>query len=100
VGYLLENTSVFVSLMFCCKRKKWRVCSIACEAHYKVYIISGRRGSRHKQALDDVTKTRGYWKLKAEALDLSLWRTRFRKGYGSVVRQATELINYGLNWCI
>jgi hypothetical protein len=28
-----------------------------------------------------------YWKLKEEALDVTLWRTLFGRGYGPVVRQ-------------
>jgi hypothetical protein len=31
--------------------------------------------------------------LKEEALDRSLWRTRFGRGYGLVVRQTTERMN-------
>jgi hypothetical protein len=31
--------------------------------------------------------------LKEEALDRTLWRTRFGKGYGPVVRQTTEWMN-------
>jgi hypothetical protein len=34
-------------------------------------------GRRRKQLLDDPEETGGYWKLKAEALDSTLWRTRF-----------------------
>jgi hypothetical protein len=34
--------------------------------------------------------TKRYWKLKEEALDRTLWRTRFGRGYGPVVRQTTE----------
>ena len=49
-----------------------------------------RRGRRRKQQLDDLKETRGYWKLKEEALDRSLWRTRFGRGHGPVVRQITE----------
>jgi hypothetical protein len=41
--------------------------------------ISWRRGRRRKQLLDDLKETRGYWKLKAEALDRtvenSLWNS-------------------------
>jgi hypothetical protein len=48
------------------------------------------RGRRRKQLLDNLKKKRGYWKLKEEALDHTLWRTRFGRGYGPVVRQATE----------
>ena len=36
-----------------------------------------RRGRRRKQLLDDLKETRGYRKLKEEALDYTLWRTRF-----------------------
>jgi hypothetical protein len=49
-----------------------------------------RRGRRRKQLLDDLKKKRRYWKLKEEALDRTLWRTRFGRGYGPVVRQTTE----------
>jgi len=30
------------------------------------------------------------WKLKEAALDRTFWRTRFGRGYGSLVRQTTE----------
>jgi len=49
----------------------------------------GKRGRRRKQILDDLKETRGYRKLKVEALDRTLWRTRFARGYRSVVRQIT-----------
>jgi hypothetical protein len=49
-----------------------------------------RRGRRRKQPVDDLKENRTYWKLKEEALDRTLWRTRFGKGYGPVVRQTTE----------
>jgi hypothetical protein len=52
--------------------------------------VTGRRGRRRKQLLDDLKETEGYWKLKEEALDLTLWRTRFGRGYGLVVRQTTS----------
>jgi hypothetical protein len=41
-------------------------------------------------ANDDVQENRRYWKLKEEALDRSVWRTRFGRGYGPVVRQTAE----------
>jgi hypothetical protein len=43
--------------------------------------ITGRRGRRRKQLLDDLKEKRIYWKLKEEALDRNLWRTRFRRDY-------------------
>jgi hypothetical protein len=52
--------------------------------------VIGRRGRRRKQLLDDLKEKRGYWKLKEETLDRTLWRTRCERGYGLVVRQTTE----------
>jgi len=51
--------------------------------------VTGRRGRRDRQLLDDFKKMRGYYKLKEEALDRTLWRTGFGRGYGPVLRQAT-----------
>jgi hypothetical protein len=52
--------------------------------------VMGRRGKRSKQLLDDLKEKRRHWKLKEEALDRTLWRTRFGRDYGPVVRQTTE----------
>jgi hypothetical protein len=52
--------------------------------------ITGRRGRRRKQLLADLKEKRRYWKLKEEALDRTLWRTCFGRGYGPVVRQTAE----------
>jgi hypothetical protein len=52
--------------------------------------VTGRRGRRCKQLLDDLKEKRRYWKLKEEALDRTLWRTRFGRGYELVVRQTAE----------
>ena len=49
----------------------------------------GRRRERCKQLLDDLKEKKGYWELKEEALDRTLWRTRFGRGCGPVIRQAT-----------
>jgi hypothetical protein len=48
--------------------------------------MTGRRGRRRRQLPDDLKETRMYWKLKEEALDRTLWRTRFKRGCGPVVR--------------
>jgi hypothetical protein len=48
--------------------------------------VTGRRGIRRKQLLGDLKEMRRYWKLKEEALDRILWRTRFGRGYGPVER--------------
>ena len=50
--------------------------------------MTARRGRRRKQLLDDLKEKRGYWKLKDEALDRTLWRTGFGRGYGPVVRHS------------
>jgi hypothetical protein len=49
----------------------------------------GRQERRPKQLLDDLKETRGYWKLKEEALDCILWRTSCGRSYGTVIRQTT-----------
>jgi len=49
--------------------------------------VTGRRGRRSKQLLDELQENRGYWKLKEEALGRSLWRNRSGRVYRSVVRE-------------
>jgi hypothetical protein len=44
--------------------------------------VTGQWGRRCKQLLDDLQEKRGSWKLKKEALDGTLWRTWFGRGYG------------------
>jgi len=41
--------------------------------------VMGRRGRRLKQLLDDLQEVTGYWKLKEEELDCSLWSTGFEE---------------------
>ena len=45
------------------------------------------------ELLDDLTDRRGYSHLKEETLDRTMWRNRFRGGFGPVVRQNTEWMN-------
>ena len=52
--------------------------------------VTGRQGRRRTQLLGDLKEMRGYWKLKEKALDCTVWRTRFGRGYGPVVRQSNE----------
>ena len=49
---------------------------------------------RRKKLLVDLKDRRGYSHLKEEALDRIMWRHRFGGGFGSVVRQNTELMKY------
>ena len=52
--------------------------------------VTGRQGRRLEQLLDDLKEKRGYWQLKEEALDHTLWRTRFGRGCGPAIRQTLE----------
>jgi hypothetical protein len=51
--------------------------------------VTLRRGRRRQQLLFD-NRTRGYCKLKGEALDGTFWRTRFGRVYRPVVRNTAE----------
>jgi hypothetical protein len=52
--------------------------------------VTGRRGRRRKKLLDDLKERRGYFHLKEEALDRTMWRARFGRGFGPVVRQTAK----------
>ena len=52
--------------------------------------VTGIRGRRRKQLMNDLTEMTGCWKLKAEALDRTLWRTRFGMFYAPAARQTKE----------
>jgi len=49
--------------------------------------VTGRRGRKRRKLLDDLKERRGYSKLKDEALDRTMWRARFGRGFGLVVRR-------------
>jgi hypothetical protein len=52
-----------------------------------------RRDGRSKQLLDDIKEKSGCWKLKENALDCILWRTRFGRECGSVVKHSKKQKN-------
>ena len=52
--------------------------------------VTGGRGRRCRKLLDDLKERRGYSHSKEETLDRTMWRTRFGRGFGPVVRQNTE----------
>jgi hypothetical protein len=54
---------------------------------------TGRRGRRRRNLLDDLKERRGYSHLKEEALDRTMWRARFGRGFEPVVRQTAKLMN-------
>jgi hypothetical protein len=49
--------------------------------------VTGRRGRRRRKLLGHLKERRGYSHLKEEALDCTVWRARFGRGFGPVVRQ-------------
>jgi hypothetical protein len=48
--------------------------------------VTGRRGRRCRKLLDDLNERRGYSHLKEEALDRTMWRARFGRGFTPVLR--------------
>jgi hypothetical protein len=52
--------------------------------------VTGRRGRRCRKLLDDLKERRGYSHLKGKALDRTMWRAGFGRGFGPVVRQTTK----------
>jgi hypothetical protein len=62
------------------------------EGQIKVRIeVTERRGIRCRKLLDDLKGRRGYSHLKEEALDRTMWKVRFGRGFGHV-RQTTKLL--------
>jgi hypothetical protein len=52
--------------------------------------VTGRQGRRCRKLLDDLKESIGFSHLKEEALDRAMWRARFGRGFGPVVRQTTN----------
>jgi hypothetical protein len=49
-----------------------------------------RQGRRRRKLFDDLKEWRGYSHLKEKALDRTMWRARFGRGFGAVLRQTTK----------
>jgi len=60
--------------------------------------VTERQGRRRRKLLDDLKERRGYSHLKEEALDRTMWRARFGRGFGPIVRQTTKLIYLRVLW--
>ena len=54
--------------------------------------VTGRQGRRRRKLLDDLKERGGYSHLKEKALDRTMWRARFGRGFGPVIRQTTKLM--------
>jgi len=60
--------------------------------------VTGRRGRRRTKLLDDLKERRGYCHLKEEALDRTMWRAGFGRGFGPVVRHTTCMNDSASGW--
>jgi hypothetical protein len=57
----------------------------------KVWIeLKERRGRRRRKLLDNLKERRAYSHLKEEALDRTMWRARYERGFGPVMRQTAK----------
>jgi hypothetical protein len=52
--------------------------------------VTGRRGRRRTKLLDYLNEGRGDSHLKEETLERTVWRARFGRGFGPVVRQTAK----------
>jgi hypothetical protein len=52
--------------------------------------VTGRRGRRRRKLLDDLKDRRGYSNLKEGALDRTVWRGLFGRGFGPFVKQTAK----------
>jgi hypothetical protein len=52
--------------------------------------VTGRQGRRRTKLLNDFKERGGYSHLKEEALDCTMRRARFGRGFGPVVGQTTK----------
>jgi hypothetical protein len=57
--------------------------------------VTGRRGRRRRKLLDDLKERRGYSHLKEEALDRTMWRACYGRGFRPVVRQTAKRMKGG-----
>jgi len=75
-------------------RKNYLLIHVA-EGKIEVRVeMAGRQGKRRKQLLDYLRETRGYWNLKEEALDRTVWRTRLGRGW------TCRKTDHGMNECV
>jgi hypothetical protein len=52
--------------------------------------VTGRQGRKRRKLLNDLKERRGHSYLKEEALDRTMWRARFGRVFGTVLRQTTK----------
>jgi hypothetical protein len=52
--------------------------------------VTERQGRRRRKLLDDLMERRRYSHFKEEDLYRTIWRARFGRGFGPVIRQTTK----------
>jgi len=52
--------------------------------------VTEKRGRRRRKLLDGLKERRGHSHLKGESLDRTMWKARFGRRFGPVVRQTTK----------
>ena len=114
LGKAKNNTVLFIKIYDRNDFRTIRVCDRDCTVKQKAnwighilrrncllqHVIEGKikgqievtrwRGRKRKKLLDDLKDRRGYCQLKEEALDRTMWRNRFGRGFGPVVWQITD----------
>ena len=98
--YCLESRSRGIYYIKICKRKANWIGHILRRNCFPQWVtegkiqggieVTGRQGRRRRKLLDDLKERRGYSHLKEEALDHTVWRARFGRGFGPVVRRTAK----------
>jgi hypothetical protein len=52
--------------------------------------VTETQGRRRRKLFYDLKERRGYSHLKEKAVDRTMWRVRFGRGFGPVVKQTTK----------
>jgi hypothetical protein len=83
------------------KRKANWIGHILCRNYLLQWVIEGKiqgggieviggEGRRRRKLLNGLKGRRGYSHLKEQALDRTMWRASFGRGFGPVVKQTTK----------
>ena len=74
----MRNAYIYICVCVC-------VCVCVCGKIKGQIEVTRRRGRRRKKLLDDLKDRRGYCQLEEEALDRTMWRNHFGRGFRLVV---------------
>ena len=66
-------------------RRNWLVKQVIKRKIKGQIEVTRRQGKRRKKLLDELKDRRGYCELREEAVDRTMWRNRFTRGFGPVV---------------